>query len=79
MFIWRLCSPATLVFPGAGVGGWVCVWRTVYRDTIVSKTMWSSKFDNYLLVGSKSVVSLLRVKFLLTNLRQGLKDPSCLV
>lgn len=78
MFIWRLCSPATLVFPGAG-GGWVCVWRTVYRDTIVSKTMWSSKFDNYLLVGSKSVVSLLRVKFLLTNLRQGLKDPSCLV
>lgn len=70
MFIWGLCPPAALVFPGVGV-----VLRVVYRDPIVSKTMWLSKFDNYLLVGSKSVVSLLRVEFLLTNFRQGLKDP----
>lgn len=71
MFIWGLCSPASLVFPGGFVS------RTVYRYPIVSQTIWPSKFDNYLLVGSKSVVSLLRAEFLLTNLIQGLKDPSC--
>lgn len=74
MLIWGLCPPAALGFPGAGG-----VLRTVYRDPIVSKTMWPSKFDNYLLVGSKFVVSLLRVEFVLTNLRQGLKDLPCLV
>lgn len=71
MFIWDLGPPASLVFPGRLVS------RTVYRGPIVPETMWPSKFDNYLLIGSKSVGSLLRVKFLLANLMPGLKDPPC--